>query len=129
MELNELIRKHVMTDREWREAYEEADATREGIRALIKARKAAGLSQAALAERVGTGQAVISRIERGAVSPTLDMVARIARALNLRPMLAFEAQRRLGDGDHRRLIAAKSGRSGHRGTARRVEEILRREAR
>lgn len=94
MELKEFIRKHVMTDPEWREAYEEADATREGARALIKARQAAGLSQAALAERVGTGQAVISRIERGSVSPTLDMVTRIARALNLRPVIAFETQRR-----------------------------------
>jgi transcriptional regulator with XRE-family HTH domain len=91
MELNEFIRRHVMTDPEWREAYEEADATREGARALIRARLAAGLSQAALADRVGTGQAVISRIETGAVSPTLDMLTRIARALGLRPVIAFES--------------------------------------
>ncbi|MFA5787179.1 MAG: helix-turn-helix transcriptional regulator [Actinomycetota bacterium] len=90
MELNEFIRKHVMTDPEWREAYEEADAAREGARALARARRAAGLSQAALAERVGTDQAVISRIERGAVSPTLDMLTRIARGLDMRPIIAFE---------------------------------------
>lgn len=35
----------------------------------------------------------------------------------------------LGAGGRRRLIAAGSGRSGRRDTARRIEEILRREAR
>jgi transcriptional regulator with XRE-family HTH domain len=93
MELNKFIEVHVMRDPQWRRAYEEADATQEGARALVRARIAAGLSQAALAKRVGTGQAVISRIETGAVSPTLDMLTRIARALDLRPVIAFEAYR------------------------------------
>ncbi|MBI4729445.1 MAG: ribbon-helix-helix protein, CopG family [Acidobacteria bacterium] len=35
----------------------------------------------------------------------------------------------LGGGGRRRLIAAGSGRSGRRDTARRIEEILRQEAR
>jgi len=40
---------------------------------------------------------------------------------------AIEAH--LGGGGRRRLIAAKAGRSGRRDTARRIEEIIRREAR
>ena len=40
---------------------------------------------------------------------------------------AIEAH--LGGGSRRRLIAAKAGRSGRRDTARRIEEIIRREAR
>ena len=35
----------------------------------------------------------------------------------------------LGGGSRRKLIAAKAGRSGRRDTARRIEEILREEAR
>jgi len=35
----------------------------------------------------------------------------------------------LGGGSRRRFIAAKAGRSGRRDTARRIEEIIRREAR
>jgi len=35
----------------------------------------------------------------------------------------------LGSGARRKLIAAKAGRSGSRDTARRIEEIIRREAR
>lgn len=78
------------TDPEWRRAYQEADATREAARALVRARREAGLSQAALARKVGTGQAVISRIENGTMSPTLDMVSRLARGLGMRPVVAFE---------------------------------------
>lgn len=92
MELTRFIAKHVMTDPEWRRAYEEADATREAARALARARREAGLSQTALAKKVGTGQAVISRIESGAMSPTLDMVSRLARGLGMRPVIAFESQ-------------------------------------
>lgn len=90
MELKRFVEKYVMTDPEWRRAYEEADATREAARALARARREAGLSQAALAKKVGTGQAVISRIENGTVSPTLDMVTRLARGLGMRPVIAFE---------------------------------------
>lgn len=39
-----------------------------------------GLSQAALAYRAGTTQQAISRIEQGLVSPTVDMLARLAAA-------------------------------------------------
>lgn len=90
MKLNELIEKHVMTDPEWREAFEEADATRAGARAIARARKEAGLSQAELAARAGTAQAVVSRIERGAVSPSLDTFGRLARGLGMRAVVVLE---------------------------------------
>lgn len=90
MELKRFVEKYVMTDPEWRRAYKDADATREAARALVRARREAGLSQAALAKKVGTGQAVISRIESGAMSPTLDMVTRLARGLGMKPVIAFE---------------------------------------
>lgn len=90
MELKRFVEKYVMTDPEWRRAYKDADATRGAARALVRARREAGLSQAALAKKVGTGQAVISRIESGAMSPTLDMVSRLARGLGMRPVIAFE---------------------------------------
>ena len=93
MELKRVIERYVMTDAEWRRAYEEADATREAARAVARARREAGLSQTALAKKVGTGQAVISRIESGAMSPTLDMMSRLARGLGMRPVIAFESQR------------------------------------
>lgn len=44
-------------------------------------REAHGLSQARLAIRAGTGQAAISRIERGETSPTAEMLAKLLAAL------------------------------------------------
>lgn len=94
MELKRFVETYVMTDPEWRRAYEEADATREAARALARARRDARMSQAALAKKVGTGQAVISRIENGTMSPTLDMVSRLARGLGMKPVIAFESTHR-----------------------------------
>ncbi len=46
-----------------------------------RAREAAGgLSQRDLAQRAGTAQSVVARIENGTSSPTLDTVARLLRA-------------------------------------------------
>jgi transcriptional regulator with XRE-family HTH domain len=58
---------------------------------LARARREQGISQAELAERCGTDQAVISRIERGVVSPSLDTLWRVAAGLGMRPVLRFEA--------------------------------------
>ena len=43
-------------------------------------REAAALTQRALAERAGTTQAVVSRIESGDTSPSVEMVQRLAGA-------------------------------------------------
>jgi ribosome-binding protein aMBF1 (putative translation factor) len=117
MELKRVIERYVMTDPEWRRAYEEADATREAARAVARARREAGLSQTALARKVGTGQAVISRIESGAMSPTLDMVSRLARGLGMRPVIAFESQRvRRSTRRKRSGVAVESRRAGRAGS-------------
>lgn len=52
--------------------------------ALVTARKQAGLTQAELAARVGTTQSAIARLERGAVTPSVDMLTRLAEALGVR---------------------------------------------
>lgn len=64
---------------------------------MVELRARHGLSQAGLAYRAGTTQQAISRIEQGLVSPTADMLARLASAcgeelvLDARPVaLPFE---------------------------------------
>ena len=47
------------------------------------AREAAGLSQRALASRMGTSQAAIARLEAGGVGSTLTTLQRVATALEL----------------------------------------------
>jgi transcriptional regulator with XRE-family HTH domain len=56
-------------------------------------RLAAGLTQAALADRMGTTQAAIARAESGRLSPRLDFADRWARACGLPLKLV------LGDAD------------------------------
>jgi DNA-binding XRE family transcriptional regulator len=51
---------------------------------IVQLRKQQGISQTQLAEAAGTNQFHISKIESGAVSPTIDVLARIAAALGKR---------------------------------------------
>jgi len=53
------------------------------IRAITTARHRAGLSQRALADKVGLAQSHISKIERGAVDPQTTSLVEIARVLGL----------------------------------------------
>jgi DNA-binding XRE family transcriptional regulator len=48
---------------------------------VAQARRRAGLSQPALAERVGVGRATIARIEAGGTSPSVALALRIAQTL------------------------------------------------
>ena len=49
---------------------------------IVALREKAGLTQVELAERTGISQADISRIERGATSPTAKTLQRLAEALD-----------------------------------------------
>lgn len=51
---------------------------------IAQLRKQQGISQAQLAEAAGTNQFHVSKIESGSVSPTIDVLARIAAALGKR---------------------------------------------
>jgi transcriptional regulator with XRE-family HTH domain len=50
---------------------------------LQEARRRAGLTQRELAERAGTSQAAIARIERGRQLPSLETLQRLLRACDL----------------------------------------------
>jgi transcriptional regulator with XRE-family HTH domain len=50
-------------------------------RLVERLRREAGLTQAALAEQIGTTQAALSKIETGRTLPGLEVLDRIARAL------------------------------------------------
>jgi transcriptional regulator with XRE-family HTH domain len=58
-------------------------------REIIAARKAAGMSQEALARSIGTSQSRISKWERGEETPRLDALYKIAAATNTEVRLAL----------------------------------------
>lgn len=81
--LAEMLAKN-MTDPAFAAAYAEADAEYAVIESMITARSAAGLTQAALAERMGTTQSAIARLEGGRVSPSVETLRKYAAAVGKR---------------------------------------------
>ena len=65
---------------------------------LRQARERAGLSQRQLAQRAGTAQSVIARIERGLSSPTWDTLERLLEAAGFE--LAAQVEPRVVVGSH-----------------------------
>lgn len=59
------------------------------IQAMIDARRREGLTQKVLAERVGTKQSVISRLESGRANPTVGFLKKLAQALDARLEIRF----------------------------------------
>jgi transcriptional regulator with XRE-family HTH domain len=57
---------------------------------LIAARTKAHLSQAEVAERMGTSQSTIARLESGAAKPTLSTLQRFAEATGTRVRVSLE---------------------------------------
>ncbi len=56
----------------------------------IEARTNAKLSQAELAERMGTSQSTIARLESGAAEPSLSTLKRFAEATGMRVRVSLE---------------------------------------
>jgi transcriptional regulator with XRE-family HTH domain len=83
MNLEEYVAKREARDPEFRAALEALQPEYEFRSRLIRARLDAGLTQAQLAERIGTKQSSISRLEGGDAEPSSDMLRRLAAALNV----------------------------------------------
>lgn len=60
--------------------------------ALIRARAHANLTQEQVAQRMGTTQAVIARLESGRVKPSTRTLERFAKATGTRLRIAFEPE-------------------------------------
>lgn len=59
-------------------------------RAVIRARTTAGLTQAQLAERMGTSQSYIARLESGRTLPSTRTLLKVAEATGARPRFTLE---------------------------------------
>jgi HTH-type transcriptional regulator/antitoxin HipB len=73
--------------------YENARAAYEVGRMVRELREARGLSQRELAERMGTTQSVVGRLEAGGSRPTIVTLERVADALGLRLEVRFQDMR------------------------------------
>ncbi len=78
-----------MKDPKYRLEYEKLGPEFALANAMIEARIKKKISQEELANRVGTGQAVISRLEGMNAKPSISLIQRVADALGLKFELKF----------------------------------------
>lgn len=83
------LKRELFKNPKVKKAYEDLQPEFAIIQALIDARVKKKLSQEELARRMGTGQAVISRLENANASPSLALIKRLANALGLKVELKF----------------------------------------
>lgn len=76
---------------EVKKAYDQLDEEFGFLEEVLKARAAAGLTQAEVAERIGTTQSAIARLESpsGRHSPSVETLQKYARALGCRVEIRF----------------------------------------
>ena len=78
------FKKHILRDPEIRKAYRDLDPEFTVAASLIKRRLERRLTQRELAERVGTKQSAIARLESGAYNPSISLLQKVADALDAR---------------------------------------------
>ena len=83
--------KEKSRDPEFKEAYDRELMINEIATLVVKLRKKAKLTQQELADRVGTKQSVIARLESGKNkrAPTIALLGRIAKASNAKLEVKF----------------------------------------
>ena len=86
----EKIHRDWMKDPEYRREYERLEPEFQIARALIDARVKKKMTQAEIARKAGTKQPVISRLEGAQGSPSLSLIKRIAKALDVRLVFRLE---------------------------------------
>ncbi|OUC15492.1 MAG: transcriptional regulator [Alkalinema sp. CACIAM 70d] len=81
-----ILQQMTTGDSEMEEMIQEASFNSELAQLIYNARKQAGLTQKQLADRIGTKQSVIARLEDADYQGhSLSMLHKIAQALNLQP--------------------------------------------
>ena len=79
-----------MKSPEFRAEYEALHSEFEIINALIRARVDAGLTQTQIAERMGTTQSAVARLEGGSSNPSIKTLDKFAKATGTQVRIWFE---------------------------------------
>ena len=78
-----------LKNKEFKEEWDSMELRYQFIQKLIELREENKISQSQLAKKIGTTQAVISRIESGSVNVGIDMIQRIAAAFGRTAKVSF----------------------------------------
>ena len=80
----EQFHRKLLANPKVKKAYDDLQPEFAIARSIIEARIKNNISQEELARKMGTGQAVISRLEGANASPSLSLIKRLANALGLK---------------------------------------------
>ena len=86
------LKAQLLADPSTRAAYEAQAPEFDMARELIAARGRAGMTQSDVAQRMGTTQSVIARLEGGKGVPSMRTVQRYAKAVGARAVVRIEPQ-------------------------------------
>lgn len=75
------FKKELLKDEQIAQEYKKLEPRYQLISELIKSRLKKGLSQEQLAERIGTKQSAIARIESGNANPSIEFLEKITKAM------------------------------------------------
>lgn len=75
------LEKELLADPKTRKEYDKLAPRYAIISALISARTEKGLTQKELAQKIGTKQSAIARLESGNVNPSLEFLQKIAQVM------------------------------------------------
>ena len=86
------IKRELLENPTAQAAYESQAAEFDMARELIAARSRAGLTQSDVAQRMGTTQSVVARLEGGKRIPSMRTVQRYAQAVGARAVVRIESE-------------------------------------
>ena len=78
------FKKEILKDEKVKKSYDELEPEFELVKLLIKKRLELGLKQKNLAERIGTKQSAISRLESRKYNPSLAFLNKVAKGLGVK---------------------------------------------
>lgn len=83
------VLKEALKDPEVKKGYDALELEFSIIEQIIRKRLKKGLSQKQLAEKIGTKQSAISRLEGGNTNPSIAFLEKIAKALGGKLQISF----------------------------------------
>ena len=86
------FKKQLLKDKEVRKTYDQLEPEFTIAKAIIEKRIEEGLTESELAEKIGTKQSAISRLESGNYNPSLSFLEKVADALNLNLVISLSTK-------------------------------------
>lgn len=83
------LKKELLQDPEFKKEYDALELEYSIITQVIQKRLEKGLTQKQLADKIGTKQSAIARLEGGTTNPSVAFLKKVARALGSKLQISF----------------------------------------